>query len=276
MTVGFSGYTVTIDLSGFTAAAPADGTIDPTSIIDYTSNTLQTGSAFGTVVVGQVVYINDFPVTIVTGTAVANVVTDINNLTYKHHAIASVSSGKLALINEPLYYKKKVSVSDGTAGITAQLGFVSPTISTVALPTLLSYSLAKTRANWRWKQLIQSITATGSIASIDSVRLTNVDLTFATAPTAISFNVSFDNKSYYGYDFSGNLVYGEVALQYAVAKALTATQVVVDTLYNPTVTTATPPPAIVAGLQGTEVTVGALTSNTATALAAVTVVNLVR
>ena len=253
---------------------PYDGYIDPTSINQYCFNTLQTGSAFGTVSTGQVVYINNFPVTLVTGTSVANVATDINNLTYKHHAIAGTSGGNLTLINEPLHYNYSVAVSDGTAGITAQLGFATPTVSTVALPSTLSYAMAKTRGNWRWKFLMEQLSLTGSIREINSVVLTNVDLTFATNPTAISFNVVFDNDNYYAYGPTGTLLYGVAAVQQAVANALTAQNTVTDGVYNPTNTIPTPPPTIPSGPGSYSVTIGALTTSNATALAAVTVTNL--
>ena len=252
---------------------PYDGYIDPTPVSGYMTNTLRTGSTFGTVAAGQVVFINSYPV-VLTDTTVASVAAAINATSSKHFAIAGTSGGNLTLINDPLHWMVPISVSDGTAGITAQLGFVSPTISTVAAPSTLAYSIAKSRGNWRWKILLEQIGLTGTINSISAVALTGVDLTFATNPTAIQFNVTVNNDQYYSYDFSGNLIYGATAIQYNVARALTTSETLLDVVFNPTNTIPTPPPTIAAGQSSLTVQVGALTASNTTALAAITVTAL--
>ena len=271
-----SAYQVTVAFSGLNSAVgtpPGDGGIDPTTVGQYLLNTLQTGSTFGSVSVGQVVYINNYPVTLVTGTTVANVATDINNLTYKHHAVAGTATGNLTLINAPLNYYSTVSVNDGTAGITAALGFVSPTISVVNPPSTFAQSIAKTRGNWRWKFIMEQLSLTGTIREINNVVVTGVDLTFATNTTQVAFTVIVDNDSYYAYGPTGTLLYGVSAIQQNVAYALQASAIVTDVVFNPTNTIPSPPPIIAAGPGSYSVTVGALTASNSTALSAVTVTN---
>lgn len=271
-----SKYTVAItnaSLGQQVGNPPNDGYINPVPVAGTISNTLQTGSTFGTIAAGQVVYINNYPVTM-TNTTVASVAAAINASSRKHFAVAGTSGSNLTLINDPLHWMLPVSVSDGTVGITAQLGFVTPTISTVSLPSTEAYSIAITRGNWRWKQLMEQLNFTGTIVKLDSVQLTGVDLTFATNPTAIQFNVTFNNAQYYSYDFSGNLVYGATAVAVNVAKALMASGTYVDTVFDPTNTIPAPPPTIVAGPSSETVVVGALTTSSSTALAAITVTDL--
>ena len=271
-----SKYTVAItnaSLGQQVGNPPNDGYINPVPVAGTISNTLQTGSTFGTIAAGQVVYINNYPVTM-TNTTVASVAAAINASSSKHFAVAGTSGSNLTLINDPLHWMLPISVNDGTAGITAQLGFVTPTISTVAVPATEAYSIAITRGNWRWKQLMEQLNFTGTIVKLDSVQLTGVDLTFATNPTAIQFNVTFNNAQYYSYDFSGNLVYGATAVAVNVAKALMASGTYVDTVFDPTNTIPAPPPTIVAGPSSETVVVGALTTSSSTALAAITVTDL--
>src|ERR1019366_4794328 len=113
-----SEFNVAIDLSGFTGAAPADGGVDPCSVESYRNNLLAVGTAFGSIVAGQVVMINNVPVT-VTSTTVAALAAAINASSVIHHAVAGVSAGNLTLQNEPLFTDIPVSVCDGTPGITS-------------------------------------------------------------------------------------------------------------------------------------------------------------
>jgi hypothetical protein len=254
---------------------PYDGYIDPTSVEMYMTNVLKTASAvLGTVSAGQVVLINDYPVTMTSNT-ISSVVSDINALTSKHHVVAANAAGKLTLINEPLWGSVGVAVSDFTAGITAELGFLAPVASVVAAPTTLVRSIAKKRGNYRWLFLMEQLNSTGTIVQIDSVVLTGTDTTFAANPTAIQFNVSLDNDQYYSYDFSGNLIFGRNAVLYNVARALMASGTYVDVVYNPTETIPTPPPYVAAGPSSMTVVVGALTASSSDALAAVTVTPLI-
>jgi hypothetical protein len=262
-------YAVTINLSGLGGVAPADGTVDPTTVEQYRNNLLVTGSTFGSVSLGDVVMINNYPVTLVTGTTVANVATDINSLSAQNGAIAGTSGGNLTLQNVPLYTQIPVSVSDGTPGITAELGFVSPTKSAIALPTTLAQSEAKRRGNLRWNMIMARISQTMNINNVYDVDTVGAVL-WGTDPTSISFNVVIDNDNPYAYDNNGNLVYGIPALETAVAQALMDSDILTVDLYDPTVTGPNPP-GIPNGMSAVSLTVGSLTSSYSTALGAVSV-----
>lgn len=267
-----SEFNVSINMSAFTSnAAPSDGTVDAESVESYRNNLLATGTSFGTIVVGQVVMINNYPVTVSSGTTVTTLVADINAQTAQHHAIAGVSGGKLTLINEELHTNTPVSVCDGTPGITAQIGFVSPTLSPIALPSTLAESLAQKRANLRWNMIMARLGQTMTVNSIHGIVLTGTTYgVFPANPSAISFNVVLDTDNPYAYDANNDLVYGIQAVKTAVATALTDSDTLVVDLYDPTATGPTPP-GIVNGMCADTVVVGALTNNISTALAAVTV-----
>lgn len=267
-----SEWNVSINLSGFTAnAAPSDGTVDAESVESYRNNLLATGTSFGTITVGQIVMINNYPITVSSGTTATTLAADINAQSAQHHAKAGTSGGNLTLINEELYTNTPVSVCDGTPGITAQLGFNPPTLTPIALPSTLAVSIAQKRANLRWNFIMQRISQTMTVNSIHGIALTGTTYgTFPANPSAISFNIVLDTDNPYSYDANGNLVYGKLALQNAIATALTDSDTLVVDLYDPTSTGPTPP-GIVNGMCADTVIVGALTSVLSTALAAVTV-----
>lgn len=264
-----SEYQVSIDASGLGGATPADGFIDPSTVEQYRNNLLTTGSSFGTIVAGQFVMINNYPVTM-TGSTITTVVSDINAQSAQHHAVAIDDGGNLGLQNEPLYTALPVSVCDGTPGITAELGFVSPTTAALAQPTTLDESLAKKRANLRWNMVMARLGQTMTVNSVHAVLVTGGTL-FSVDPTLIEFNVVLDNDSVYSYDPSSTLLYGVAAVQSAVAQALMDADILTVDLYDPTETIPSPPPNIAAGMSAQSVTVGALTDDYATAVAAVTV-----
>jgi hypothetical protein len=266
-----SEFNVSINLSTFQSnPVPSEGGVDASSVESIRNNLLATGTTFGSVSSGQVVLINNYPVTL-TSTTVASVVSAINAQSAQHHAVAGTSGGNLTLINEELYTNLPVSVCDGTPGITAQLGFASPTLTAIALPSTLASSIAQKRANLRWNMIMARIGQTMTVNSIHGITLTGATYgVFPSNPTAISFNVVLDTDNPYAYDASGNLVYGPLAVQTAVATALTDSDTLVVDLYDPTSSGPTPP-GIVNGMCADTVVVGALTSNIATALAAVTV-----
>jgi hypothetical protein len=264
-----SEYQVSIDASGLGGAAPADGFIDPSTVEQYRNNLLATGSSFGTVSAGQVVMINNYPVTM-SGSTISTVVSDINAQSAQHHAVASNNGGDLALQNEPLYTAIPVSVCDGTPGITVQLGFDSPTLTPVAQPSTLDESLAKKRANLRWNMVMARLSQTMTINSVHAV-LVDGETLFSSDPTSIEFNVVFDNDAVYAYDPSSTLLYGIAAVQSAVAQALMDSDILTVDLFDPTETIPTPPPNIAAGMSAQSVTVGALTNDYPTAVSAVTV-----
>jgi len=265
-------WQVVVNLSSFQGnSAPSDGTVDPETVESYRNNLLATGSAFGSVVVGQVVMINNYPVTLVSGTTATTVAADINAQSAQHHAVAGVVGGNLTLINEPLYTNVPVSVCDGTAGITSELGFINPTLSSIAFPTTFVEAVAQKRANLRWGFIMQRLSQTMTINSIHGVKLTGTTYgVWPTNPASIHFNVVLDSDSPYSYDQAGNLLYGVTAIQTAVALALMDSDTMTVDLYDPTSTGPTPP-GIVNGMSADSVTAGALTTVLATALAAVTV-----
>ena len=185
-------YQITIDgsvIGQAVGAGAGDGFIDPTTMEEYRTNVLLTGSTFGTIAIGQTVFINDVEVTM-SGTTVSDVISDINALTSTHRVVASQNAGKLTLIKQTGFSLPLVSVTDGTDGITAELGFVSPVATVVDLPTTVERSLAKKRGNWRWKAFIQKASKQCNIDSIDSITLTGIDTTFASNPSEIDVSPS--------------------------------------------------------------------------------------
>src|SRR5882672_3887390 len=232
-------YTVSIDFSGLGGAAPSDGTMDEEKVWEYVGNPQVTGSSYTPPNLGDFVQINNYPVTIVTGTDVDSVVIDINNLSRHHHVIASDNGGNLSLINEELYTQDPISVCDGTPGITAKLGFDSPTSSAPSFPTTLAQSLAKTRGNLRWNNMVARISQTMTVNIVHNIVITGETL-WTVDPTSISFNIILDNEQPYGYDLSGNLVYGIPALQNAIAQSLMDSDTLVVDVYDPTAATPAP------------------------------------
>lgn len=268
-----SEFNVVINLSGFTGAAPADGGVDPESVESYRNNLLQTGTSFGTIVVGQYLMVNNIPVTVSSGTTATTLAADINAMSVIHHAVAGVAAGNLTLQNEALYTNVAASICDGTPGITAAIGFAPPTLTPLALPATLAQSLAKKRANLRWADIIARLGQTMIVTKVHGVAVSGQTL-FTASPSSISFNVVLDTDNPYAYDASSNLLFGAIALKTAIATALTDDDILVVDVYDPTATGPSPP-GVVNGQCADKVEVGALTTVLATALAAVTVTQVV-
>jgi len=266
--MAISEYHVAINLSGFTGAAPADGGVDPESVESYLNNLLAFGTAFGSIVIGQTLMVNNIPVTVSSGTTATTLAADINALSSVHHAVAGVSGGNLTLQNEPLYTNVPVSVCDGTPGITAVIGFAPPTLTPLAAPTTLVQALAKKRANLRWNMIMARLGQTMTVNKVHNVVVTGQTL-FSVSPTAISFNIVLDSDNPYAYDATSNLLYGAAAVKSAVATALTDDDILTVDVNDPTL--AVPAPHLPMGMSALSVEVGALTTVLATALAAVTV-----
>jgi hypothetical protein len=271
-----SEFQVNVNGAGLGGAAPSDGFIDPQRLQDYNNNLLATGTTFGTVAIGDVFMLNNSPVTIVTGTTVADVVIDINNLSQIHHAVASVTAGKLSIINEALYTSIPVSVCDGsgTPGITAELGFDAPTYAAQVYPTTLAQSEAKVRANLRWMNMMLRLSQTLTINKIHGVIVTGGTL-YTVDPTAIQFNVVLDTDFVTGFDLNGDPVFGILAVQNAVAQSLMDSDTLVYDVYDPTNNIPSPPPTIPINMSAYTITFGALTTTPSDALTAVTVVPVV-
>lgn len=263
-------YRITIDGSAIgqnVGVGTGDGFIDPTTIEQYRTNTLQTGTTFGTITIGQTVFINDIEVEM-TGTTVGDVVTAINSLTPSHHVIAGTSGGNLTLIKSTFFPFPPLSVRDGTSGITSQLGFITPITSVVVQATSKSEALAKKRGNWRWKFLLEHINKSCNIDSINSVLLSGIDTTFATNPTSIVIDLTFREEFYFGSSI------GTTALKAAVVEMILNTDQVTDIFYDPTNTTPNPPPIVDRGNTAQVIEIGALTTNSTLANNAVTVIAL--
>ena len=231
----------------------------------------KTGTSYSAPTLGNIVNINNVPVVITTGTAIANVVTDINALTEVHGVIASNSAGNLALVNSPLFATQIISVTDGTPGITALLGFLSPTVSAVAFPTSQNQGLAKKRGNIRWKILVNRLSQLAFIEKIYNVVVTGGS-TFSANPTAISFKFVCYGSQFLGVDATNNnnTLYDINGVKNAVAQAMLDAKIVLADPYDPTVVSQ----GTVTAKAGTvlkKITVNALTNSSATALGAITV-----
>lgn len=219
---------VSINLSSYTASAPADGTIDPITIKSYEQIKVYTASSnYSTVTTGDTIFINDCAVTFTTGAGLtlADVAATINTLTDEHHVIASVSGSKLVMQNEPLYETYGIQVVGSTADLT-DLGFVNPVITTpysAGVDTLVD-STAKSRGNSRWNTMMKLLSFEGTVLNVGGVRMTGN--TINAAPSALSFTVAYpDYGQIYTYDELNNnaLMEGVQALIRKVARALAIT-----------------------------------------------------
>lgn len=231
---------VSIDLSSFTGAAPADGAIDPTSVQKYMEIEVQTGTVTNpTVTNGDTIAINGVSITFTTagGLTLAGIITTINALTDDHHVIASNSSNKLALTNEPLYENFGITMT-GSVAVLNELGF-NPPVSTFpnnAGVDTLADSEAKVRGNSRWGTLMKLMNFEAGVVNVGGVRKTGGGID--SAPTAISYTVAYaDFSQIYTYDElnSNALLKGIPALRRMIARALTTDRSEVRDVINPTV-----------------------------------------
>ena len=121
--------------------------------------------------------------------------------------------------------------------------------------------------------LFENIGMTGCVNRVENVVVTGF-VPWTTDPTSISFTVVLDVAEYYAYDINGNLVYGLLAMQNAIANALMDSRVQNVFVYDPIVDVPNPPPTIPINQSMLQITIGALTTSNSTALAAVTVTNV--
>jgi len=271
---------VSIDLSSFTASAPADGAIDPTSVQKYMEIEVQTGTVTNpTVMNGDTITINEVSITFTTGggLTLSGIIATINALTDDHHVIASNSSNKLALTTEPLYETYGINMA-GSVTVLNELGFNPPvtTYPNSAGVDSLTDATAKVRGNSRWQTLMKMLNFEATVANVGGVRLTGGGID--SQPTAISFTVGYyDFSQIYTYDELNNnaLLKGVPALTRMIARALTTDRFEVRDVINPTVVIA---PDNTVGDQILTVEVGALSDNLtdATSVITVTPITLVR
>lgn len=270
---------VSIDLSGFTNAAPADGAIDPTTIQKYMLLEVQTGTTVPVATNGDTIAINGVSITFTTagGLNIAGIIATINALTDDHHCIASNSGGKLALTNEATYEDFGITMT-GSVTVLTELGFVAP-VRTYPNSTgvdTLAHSLAKSRGNSRWAQMVKLMGFEANVVNIGGVRKTGGGMN--SQPTAIAFTVTYaDFSQIYTYDELNNnaLMKGIPALQRMIARLLIADRFEVRDVLNPEIQVNSSP---VTEDQALTVEIGALSANMAAANGVITItpITLVR
>jgi hypothetical protein len=258
-------YLVTIDSNGIGGSAPNDGFVDPLSVEGYRQLQTYTGAVDATVLAGDSFYVRNIIVTS-SGTTISSLVSDINAKTKYHFVVASASTNKLVLRMLPDYTRFIPSITEITPGVLARYGFNAPVISaTSAFPTLLQ-SLTKERGNIRWDLVLQSLQLTSNV-EYQVTTLTSANST--TPPTVVAFTIE-TSDTYYNYDMTGNVVYGKIAIQYAVAKALMFATQKIRKVIEP-ITISTSPATFYHDDAVQEIIVGAVTSTEQDALDAVTV-----
>lgn len=258
-------YLVTIDSSGIGGVAPSDGFVDPISVEEYRQMQTYTGAVAPTVIVGDSFYVRNIVVTS-SGATLTTLVDDINAKTQYHFVVASNVGGKLSLKMLPGYTRYIPSITEITEGLLVRYGFNAVVKSSFdAFPTL-AQGITKERGHTRWDLVIQSLQLT---ANVDCKVIEVVGADSTTAPTAIAFYAE-TSDTYYNYDMTGEKVYGKIAIQYAVAKALMYSTIKNRQIIDP-ISLGTDPVTYYHDNKVEEISVGALTSSEANALAAVTV-----
>lgn len=208
-------YLVTIDSAGIGGVAPNDGFVDPISVEEYRQLQTYTGSVAPTVIAGDSFYVRNVIVTS-SGATLATLVDDINAKTKYHFVVASDLEGSLSLQMLPGYTRYIPSITEITEGVLARYGFDAVIKSDFQPFPTLEEGITKERGHVRWEFVTQSLqlTANTTYQIIEAAGADSV-----TPPTAIAFYVE-TTDTYYNYDMTGNMVYGKIAIQYAVAKAL--------------------------------------------------------
>jgi len=264
-------FNITIDGSGFTGSAPADGFIDPIKAEKYAAIYTVTGTVSApTVTAGDVIFVNGVSITFVSGaTALADIVTAINAFTDSHHAVASDVGGYLVLTDEN-YFEGNSIVVTGLPAVLTEIGFVAPVVSAIpgAFPSTLANGEAKARGNERWKLVTEQLSRDTSPLYVAAIVETGNNVN--TQPSAISFTASYTDVSFvYTYDETNNnaILNGIPAIIRCVARALMVDKFMNVVVYDPTHdTTGNPKGDVIEYLE-----IGALTTDLATAEAAVSV-----
>lgn len=227
-------YSVTIDPDLLGGQTPSDGFIDPTSVHYHRARLNYTGTAVGpTFTVGDIFLIRDIPIT-VSGTSLANLITDINNNSFKHNVFASANENKLQLTMLPNFEFLIPTMANIEGDVVSDAGFNTPTISAPqSLPSTLAISEAKERGNIRWELILQQLQLTGNI----NYRVTSIsDATVEDAPDLIEFTLEVSDN-YFNYGLTGDKVFGIVAIKEAIAKTLMYSVKKMRDFYDPTDTT---------------------------------------
>lgn len=255
----------------FTLTGNSNGFLDAQTMLDYRRITILTGTATSpTFTVGEQFFINDVPITLVTGTSLANAVTDINAQTNAHKVVASVDTNKLVLTPQYGHSRTVPTIRDITSGIVERVGFVSPVKSAVAtLPTTLDQTTEKARGNIRWSMMLEQLQQSTNIFSVIVTAKTGGSIT--ASPTQIKFFLEVPNN--YSYNYDGVNYYGLTAVQRAIAKVYLTTVTRNAIIYNPTDVMAGDD-VIPAGDQMFPVTVSAFTDDYSEAVEAITVLQL--
>jgi hypothetical protein len=224
-------YSVKIDPAGIGGNAPQDGFIDPTTVEYHRSRLTYTGTVVNPVLVaGSQILVRDVPV-VVTGVNLAQIILDINSKSYYHHVSASADDNKLQLTMLPGFENLIPTLVDFSGESVAALGFSNPTVSQPqALPTTLAIAEAKERGNVRWELILQNLQLTGNIG----FRVTNIAGASVTdAPSSVEFILEVD-ENYYNYDLTGAKIFGKLAIEQTIAKALMFSVRKLRDLYDPT------------------------------------------
>ena len=258
-------YLVTIDSALIGGAAPSDGFVDPATVEDYRQLQTYTGAVAPTVAIGDTFYVRDVIVTS-SGATLASLILDINAKTKYHYVVASDVGGKLSLKMLPGYSRYIPSITEVTEGVLANYGFDAVVKSNYGDYPTLAVAITKERGNVRWDMVLQSLQLT---ANVDVQVIEAVGADSDSVPTAVAFYIE-TLDTYYNYDFTGETVYGKIAIQYAIAKALMYSTKKVRTYINP-ISLGLVPETFYYDDVTNEITVGALTDVSADALSSVTV-----
>lgn len=264
-------YSVTIDPTLLGGVAPSDGFIDPTTIQNHRARLTYTGTVTSpTVVANSQIYIRDIPVTI-TGTTLTEIVADINSKSFYHHVFAADSADALQLSMLPGFENLIPTLTDISGETVTAVGFDNPVVSAVpANITTIDQSLAKRRANVRWELVLETLQLTGNV----DYKITNIaGANATTAPSSLEFILDVSDN-YFNYDLTGEKVFGIRAIRNAIAKALMYT-VKKRRDYIEPISISNDPATFVYDTPVSEITVGPLTENSATALGAILVTTVV-
>lgn len=211
-------YRVSIDPTLLGDVAPSDGFIDPSSIESYRARRVYVGTVANPTIVPNSSFTLCGVTITTTGTDLASLVNDINDKKFQHGVQASAGdTDELVLRLLPGFEQNVISVRDRTPGTAASFGFDNPTIlAREAAPATLALTSAKERANVRWNLILEALQLSSNI------KVTVTDVAGGSVEdelTLLEFVVEVPDN-YYNYDFTGQTVYGRVAIQLAIAKTL--------------------------------------------------------
>ena len=211
-------YNVSISPTLLGGTEPSDGFIDPSSVESYRARRIFTGQVAGpTIVPNSSFRVCGVEVT-TSGNDAASLADDINEKSFQHGVRASVTLlDELVLRLLPGYEQNVLTLRDITPGTVASFGFDNPVISPIeSLPPTLDLTLTKERANVRWNLILESLQLSSN------VKVTVIQSDGGSPEddvTDLRFIVETPDN-YYNFDFTGQVVYGKLAIKYAIAKTL--------------------------------------------------------